>query len=49
MKKYDEFPFWVKLIGTPFVYIMAIVRVFMTLPIYVIAKCNEVTKNIQIK
>ena len=48
MRKYDEFPFWVRLIGTPFVYIIAIFRVFMVLPIYVISECNKVTDKIKL-
>ena len=45
MKNYNtlnEYPWWAKLVATPFIWIIMIYKLIHAFPIYIIIKCNKV-------
>ena len=46
-KKISDYPFWVQLIGSPYTYFLLILKLFVIIPIVVIAKCNRISSKIK--
>jgi len=45
-KKISDYPFWVQLIGSPYTYFLMILKLFVIIPIVVIAYCNRISSKI---
>jgi len=39
-KRFIDFPMWLQLLTLPWMYFVAICKILITIPMYIIAKCN---------
>jgi hypothetical protein len=44
----NKYPFWAQVLMSPFGYILMILKIFVTIPIYIIGLCNRLTENVKI-
>jgi len=44
-KKLNDYPFWVQVITLPIVWGYAILQILITVPIWIVAKCNDTKGN----
>jgi hypothetical protein len=44
--KIKEYPFYIKVITLPGIYILMILKVLYIIPIWIIAKCNTIEDNL---